>query len=274
MGIYIYCPRRSQGALELVHELGATRLRRFDGLDFWDRNRRKEVPEGSVVICWGAHIPDLDGIRVLNSSPEMMTKERELRLISTHVHCVQVFNNGDAEEYKRAYPNRLLARSNWHIGGDDLLNPPARGDYYTFRLDLKKEYRIHSFADKSIKAGEKVVRDGFTLVTDPAQWKANSQLAHPWVRSFDAGWRIRYDNFRASSKLRQTAHAAVRALGLTFGAVDIGEDSDGTLYVLEVNRAPGIEGNTIQAYVDAIREWIEPKVEPTKAPIIPQPESL
>ena len=34
------------------------------------------------------------------------------------------------------------------------------------------------------------------------------------------------------------------------------ERADGSLLVLEVNRAPGLEGGTIDAYTDAIRQWI------------------
>jgi hypothetical protein len=37
--------------------------------------------------------------------------------------------------------------------------------------------------------------------------------------------------------------------------VDIGVRADGSLLVLEVNRAPGLEGGTITRYADAIRKW-------------------
>jgi glutathione synthase/RimK-type ligase-like ATP-grasp enzyme len=49
----------------------------------------------------------------------------------------------------------------------------------------------------------------------------------------------------------------VKALGLTFGAVDLGLTPTGKFKILEVNRAPGIEGSTIEAYVKAINKWIE-----------------
>jgi glutathione synthase/RimK-type ligase-like ATP-grasp enzyme len=44
-------------------------------------------------------------------------------------------------------------------------------------------------------------------------------------------------------------------MNLVFGAVDIAEKADGTMVVLEINRAPGIEGNSIPAYCAAIQKW-------------------
>ena len=49
---------------------------------------------------------------------------------------------------------------------------------------------------------------------------------------------------------------AVKALGLNYGAVDIIEDSQGELYVLEVNTAFGLEGTTIELVGDAIKQLI------------------
>lgn len=58
--------------------------------------------------------------------------------------------------------------------------------------------------------------------------------------------------------MREISHAAVKALGLDFGAVDIGKKEDGSYIVLEVNRMAGIENeNTMLAYARAIKEWAE-----------------
>lgn len=136
-----------------------------------------------------------------------------------------------------------LPRMNSHVGGDDLLDPPDEPDFYSKKVALVKEFRVHSFDKKSIRAGIKEPREGFT---NP----------HPWIRSWDGGWRIKYDGVSSKQKHREIAHAAVEALGLTFGAVDIGELADGSLIVLEVNRAPGLEGGTIDAYAEAIQRYL------------------
>lgn len=137
-----------------------------------------------------------------------------------------------------------LGRSNTHVGGNDLLRPVANPDFFSKKEDIVQEFRIHCFKGKSIRAGKKGFREGFT-----------ERTAHPWVRSYDGGWRIIYDGFQSRRAQRELAAAAVAALGLDFGAVDIGQKRDGSLIVLEVNRAPGLEGGTVDSYARAIEGW-------------------
>ena len=135
-----------------------------------------------------------------------------------------------------------VGRRNNHVGGNDLLRPPTTPDYYVQKEAITQEYRVHSFKGKSIRAGQKVQRPGMT--------------AHPWIRSFDGGWMISYDGFESTGPMRELAARAVSALGLDFGAVDIAQLLDNRLIVLEVNRAPGSEGGTSNAYASAINRWM------------------
>ena len=154
-------------------------------------------------------------------------------------------------------PGEWVGRSNNHVGGADLLNPPAAPDYFVKKVQLTAEYRVHSFLGRSIRAGAKQLRDGYFVpgTRHPNGPQFNGQQASPWIRTWDGGWRIVYDGVSASQAVRDLAHQAVAALGLQFGAVDIGQTADGSLIVLEVNRAPGLEGGTITRYVDAIQKW-------------------
>lgn len=147
-----------------------------------------------------------------------------------------------------------LARRNNHVGGNDLREGIQVGDFYSKREEFIKEYRVHSFFGRSIRAGRKIHRT-------PQSETPFHGTPHPWIRSFDGGWQISYaddfaPNARRKQEIRDIAHAAVQALGLSFGAVDIGEKADGELVVLEVNRAAGVEGGTTEAYARAIRRWI------------------
>ena len=137
-----------------------------------------------------------------------------------------------------------LPRRNNHVGGSDLLTIPAIPDYYSRKEPIIQEYRIHSFKGKSIRAGQKAPRVGFPS-------------PHAWIRSYDAGWFINYEGFESTQAMRELAASAVRALGLDFGAVDIGQKQDNSLIVLEVNRAPGSEGGTSNAYAATINRWIQ-----------------
>jgi hypothetical protein len=84
VSIYIYCPRKSEGAFELVKALDAQRLRRFDGLNFWDKKARFHPAKGDVIVCWGASVPEMEGLRVLNSMNEPMNKYEELKNLAEH----------------------------------------------------------------------------------------------------------------------------------------------------------------------------------------------
>lgn len=136
-----------------------------------------------------------------------------------------------------------LKREANHTGGSDLLNPPANADFFVKKEALTREFRVHSFKGRSIRSGVKRAAEGVE--------------AHPWIRSYDAGWRIIYDGVTSEQRHRTIAHSAVEALGLDFGAVDIGERADGSLIVLEVNRAPGLEGGTVGKYADAIQRFMQ-----------------
>lgn len=141
-----------------------------------------------------------------------------------------------------------LARTFNHVGGADLLSPPTVANYYSRKEEFAREYRIHSFLGKSIRAGIKAPRDGYG---------PTGIALHPWIRSWDGGWRIKYDGVSSKRRHRELAHAAVAALGLQFGAVDIGEKADGSLIVLECNRAPGVENGTVESYAAAIQRWAD-----------------
>jgi hypothetical protein len=131
-----------------------------------------------------------------------------------------------------------LPRRNRHVGGNDLLRAP---DFYARRERLVHEFRVHTFQGRSLRAGEKIHRVGIDF------------QPHPWIRAHQTGWRVSYRG--VAKPIRRLARSAVAALGLDFGAVDIGQREDESLLVLEVNRAPGIEAGTLAAYTHAIKEW-------------------
>ncbi len=247
MNIYLYSDIPSNGARDLIASLGGTRLRKFDGMDFWRKKRRVQLNPGDVVICWGKLLPKLEGIRILNSGTNKNKVEEMWELVNAGVPTVTIGSKPGL--------NGFIARSKYHVGGNDLLTPTSRPDFWVKKETLVREYRIHSFNQRSIRAGVKQPRDGFTIAPDEASFKMGVN-AHPWIRSYDGGWRINYDDFQSNKGMREIAHQAIKALGLDFGAVDIGEREDGSRIVLEVNKAPGLEGGTIEAYKRTIEKWI------------------
>lgn len=282
--IYVYRPGGSDGADELVEHLPrARRSRVYDLTTHAMRRRQGTLPqplrEGDLVVCWGATLPATAvpaGVKVLNGVAFQSKYEQALALKAAGVRTVEVslerpqagpprptalmINETltSLDDVARLLPRleafRLelarpvvewLPRRNGHVGGNDLLVPTPAGaaQFWSRREALVQEYRLHIMKGKSIRAGMKIAREGMT--------------PHPWVRSFDGGWRINYNGFSSSKPMREIAAKAVETLGLDFGAVDLGQLADGTLLVLEVNRAPGLEGGTVDAYGAALERILQ-----------------
>lgn len=121
--------------------------------------------------------------------------------------------------------------------GEEIPDAPL----YTKYIFKTKEYRVHATHSEVIHTQRKV-RDPDV---EPLSWK---------VRSHQNGFIFQVTNIQPSDARDKLAISSVKALGLDFGAVDIVEDKKGNLYVLEVNTAPGLEGQTIEAYTNALEK--------------------
>lgn len=191
---------------------------------------------GGLVVNWGDRSGRPDALNVRG----FFSKYNELRELHRKGVPVVAFTDERPDP-----PDGWLPRLNGHHEGNDLLrrNPILMPDYWTRFENLSPEFRVHVMRldgeMRSIRLGMK-----FPRVDDP----------HPWVRSWSAGWHLLYnqeaqnqaDRFR---NVRKVAKDALTALGLDFGAVDVAIHArSGKPLVLEVNRAPGIEGRTLEVY--------------------------
>lgn len=114
-------------------------------------------------------------------------------------------------------------------------NPIPDAPLYTQYVFKEKEFRIHATQTEVFDVRKKI-RDP---KMEPLSWK---------IRSAKNGFIFAAKNVEPSAARDQLAIDAVKALGLDFGAVDIVEDKHGKFFVLEVNTAPGLEGQTIKKY--------------------------
>jgi hypothetical protein len=225
--IYVYTPSKSTGARELVKTIRE--------MDTPARRLKSPVPfkKGDLVVGWGHGTPPVpEGVKVLNPKVISNKYKEHLKLAQAGVP-VPALSSGPKEGF--------IGRSFNHQGGKDLLNGGGH-DYWVERIETKREFRIHIFNGVSIRAGMKVPRDGFP---NP----------HPWVRSYDGGWRLSYgpaSNEYVKQSVREAAKAAVSALGLDFGAVDVALRKDGVPVVWEVNKAPGLEGGSLKKYAEKL----------------------
>ncbi len=118
---------------------------------------------------------------------------------------------------------------------------------YTMGIQSDGEYRVHVWEGEIIGLHKKGRKDGDRPNADQSA-----------VRNHDNGWIFLRDfniDPDVEDDITRVAAWALEALKLDFGAVDlIWSENDNRPYVLEVNTAPGLEGQTIDAYAEKIRE--------------------
>lgn len=263
--IYVYCQRGSTSARALSDELGGRRLRSFDGRRFWRKNKPVNIGEGDVIICWGEAVPQAVApkARILNAKKLPNKYKVALELNEAGVPTIETYRapapaEGRSWKHEDKHWRDEMEHGGWiprmfnHVGGNDLLKPPTVPDFWSKKVNLKDEFRLHIINGKCVRAGKKILRDGFSL-----DGSNGTQKASDWIRSYDAGWKVSYDEFKTSGPLREVCQQAVKVLGLDFGAVDVGKTDKGKYIILEVNRAPGMEGNTIKTYAAKLKEWID-----------------
>ena len=129
--------------------------------------------------------------------------------------------------------------------GDGIVIARTRGELAAASLYVKyvkkqDEYRVH-------------VGRGAEPVVIAVQRKAR-RLGHEnpnWeVRNHDNGFVYARDGFVAPTAVIDAAKEAFTVSGLDFGAVDvIYNHQQARAYVLEINTAPGLEGQTVADYV-------------------------
>jgi D-alanine-D-alanine ligase-like ATP-grasp enzyme len=77
------------------------------------------------------------------------------------------------------------------------------------------------------------------------------------VRNYENGWVFARAGVTPPAGVVEQALAAVSALGLDFGAVDIGyNEKFNRAVVYEVNTAPGVEGTTLLNYGAKLKEYM------------------
>lgn len=243
--------RPSNGAKALAAEDGFLRLR---------TNRLHKVKPTDVVINWGttatitndAIKPNVNHAKVLNFP--LFVEQASNKLFAFQdfmkygVKCVE-WTDDQAIAADWSVDHVVVARKKLtgHSGDGIVIiekgTPLAQwteAPLYTKYVWKEKEFRVHVVNGVAIDTQRKIKDPDREVVN----WK---------VRSHDNGFIFARNNIAHDPARDCLAIAAIEALGLNFGAVDIIEDKKGILYVLEVNTAPGLEGQTIDNYALAFR---------------------
>lgn len=230
---------------------GAKTLAALDGFGRCVKGGGIKVQD--ILINWGTTKIEI-GLRELK---RILNKPEKIYLASNKLKAFTVMSGADvrcvdwtedqavAQDWANTGSTVVVRKTlTGHSGAGIIIVEPG-GDVpevplYTKYIFKIKEFRVHVCDGKVIDTQQKI-RDP---EQEPKDWK---------VRSHANGF-IFARNLILDNEARNTlAIEAVKALGLDFGAVDIIQDKVGRYYVLEVNTAPGLEGQTIQSYEEAFR---------------------
>lgn len=252
---YIYPYKTGSSSARLLSE--ALNCRRIK-----IQNSNYSPKEDHLVINWGnSNLPNWDGddYFMLNH-PEYIASacDKQAAFVIMDNYGVHVPDYADSLEEAREWfvdnPNVVVVQrstTNGH-GGQGItivtnVNNLVEAPLYTKYIKKSAEYRVHVFVDHAIDVVQKKLRSDL-----PDDFVVNHQ-----IRNHDNGWVFCRDNIEYNEQVVEQAVLAVQALNLDFGAVDvIWNNHYQTAYVLEVNSAPGIEGTTVEKYVEAIRDYL------------------
>lgn len=248
LAIYPHNPH-SEGAAELAAELGIRRIRQ-EGSTYVGR-------AGKTVINWGSsNLPaHVRGSRILNS-PEAIATCSNKRTFFQTVRDVRVpeFTTDQQTAMRWVLDEGTVVCARTVLQGhsaEGLIILERGVDFvaaplYTKYVKKTEEWRIHVFEGRVIAKQKKLKRNDFD---GEVNWR---------IRNHDNGFIYAREVADPAQDIVDQAVAAVACIpGLCFGAVDvIWNQQQGRAFVLEINSAPGLSGQTVQDYANAFRPFL------------------
>lgn len=249
--MYIYSWNKgSEGGKTLAETLSAKRIKH-------ENSRFKGGPR-KIVINWGSsQLPEeVLKCKVLNSPQSIAICSNKLEFFRAIGDRVPVpdwtENHNQAMEWV-AEGHTVCARTvlqGHSAEGLVLMDRNNPDDFVTARLYTKyipktDEYRVHIVKDRVVDVQRKALRNGWAEQHGTVNWK---------VRNLANGFVYMRNGINPPQSVLDVSVRAVSTIGLDFGAVDvIFNEKRNQPYVLEINTAPGIEGTTVENYVEAFK---------------------
>lgn len=205
---------------------------------------------GDVIINWGSQtIPErLRNATIINHPSKIANVSNKLaffRMVnSSEPDIIPAWWDRRADVPEDAYPVVCRTILNGHSGaGIVIANTPEElvdAPLYVKYQKKQHEYRVHV-------AGGNVI-----AVQRKARLRSVPDEEVNWhVRNHSNGFVFARQGFTTPEVVKDVARKVVTISGLDFGAVDvIWNETHNKAYVLEINTAPGLEGQTINDYVN------------------------
>lgn len=203
-----------------------------------------------IPVFWGNNeSPASNKLRFFQEATRL--EELNIPEFTTDINVAATWRNPNARKVSVAGFARTLLTAHSGRGIIPFNNgentPLPEAPLYVRYVKKSEEYRVHIFKGRAIDIVQKRRRADFQNI--------NNQ-----IRNVDNGWVFCRNNLEIANRdeLVKQAVLACTISRLDFGAVDVIYNThQNKYYVLEVNTAPGLEGQTVTIYANAILQHIE-----------------
>lgn len=248
----------SKSAKALATELGCKVLK-LEGSKYVPKSQHSIINWGNTQEYKKEYL-SLDGFYNLPENVKLVSNKLSFFQLCDGAPWLPTFYTNKDEIEDEDFPIVCRTILNGHSGAgivladcrDDLVDAPL----YVKYIKKKDEYRVHVG-----RRTEPEIDDTPEYVVVAAQRKAR-KLDVPdeeinWqIRNHKNGFVYVREGFTLPDKVREVAITAFRKTGLDFGAVDVVVTSKGVPYVLEINTAPGLEGQTVKDYANFFKGFV------------------
>lgn len=247
--IWFFPYRRGSGSvLNLVEELENSRIIRRENSTYFPR-------QGDKIINWGSYNLPLWILELSRIGARLINRPEAVEIATSKMRTFDVLERtqgviipewtrdlGVAQNWEGRVLGRSIDRGSEGVGitvYDSGRNVLAGHTFYTRYFKKADEYRVHVFNNEILDVQRKLRTRGVE--------------AHP-IRNTANGYIFAREGVVLPDGVGAMCIAACRALGLNFGAVDVGYNRHySRACIFEVNTAPGLEGTTVRRYAEAIR---------------------
>lgn len=248
----------SKSAKALATELGCKVLK-LEGSKYVPKSQHSIINWGNTQEYKKEYL-SLDGFYNLPENVKLVSNKLSFFQLCDGAPWLPTFYTNKDEIEDEDFPIVCRTILNGHSGAgivladcrDDLVDAPL----YVRYVPKKEEYRVHVGRDHSCVLPQD---DTFTVIA--SQRKAR-KLDVPYeqvnwqIRNHKNGFVYVREGFELPDKVREVAIEAFQKTGLDFGAVDVVMMKNGEPFVLEINTAPGLEGQTVKDYANFFKGFV------------------
>lgn len=216
----------------------------------------RRVYSTDLLVNWGSNVVPQVNVRTLNRPDAVAVAQDKLAFFqqmpeelvpefTTSHHAASEWAQAGCTVVCRTLLRASCGRGIVLINEDNVEAMPRNCRLFVKYVKKMDEYRIHV---QRLPNGEYHVFDA-----QQKRRRAGVENVCNKVRNADNGWVFCREDLAVPEVVYTTAKRALEASDLDFGAVDvIYNRHHGRAYALEINTAPGLEGTTLESYVNML----------------------